>query len=66
MEINKMEKLIKNKEEIKKVMEYLKDLLDAPEDILEVEDSYKEELVIFNLLDRYSKKYKLSKEWEIN
>ena len=61
-----MEKLIKNKEEIKKVMEYLKDLLDAPEDILEVEDSYKEELVIFNLLDRYSKKYKLSKEWEIN
>jgi len=66
MEINKMEKLIKNKEEIKKVMEYLKDLLDAPEDILEVEDSYKEELVIFNLLDRYSKKYNLSKDWEIN
>ena len=61
-----MEKILKNKDKVKRVLRYMEYLLDAPEDILEVEDSYKEELVIFNLLDRYSKKYNLSKDWEIN
>ena len=60
-----MEKILKNKDKVKRVLRYMEYLLDAPEDVLEAPDAYREERVILSLCERYAFIYTLEEEWEI-